>query len=62
MNDYLMYCSGGSKVKTDPTYKIFKEKGLCLEGHAYGVLGCATVKDSKGCEARIVHIRNPWGW
>ena len=57
-----MACGGGSKDKNDPTYHAFKEKGLVLECHAYGILGCAIVEDSKGIEARIIHIRNPWGY
>jgi hypothetical protein len=32
-----------------------------VNGHAYGLIGCAEVKDKSGNLVKIVNVRNPWG-
>ena len=32
-----------------------------MNGHAYGLIGCAEVYDRAGNFTKIVNVRNPWG-
>ena len=48
-----------AETKHDDIHHNISDYGL-VAGHAYTLLGTATVQDSNGEECQIVQLRNPW--
>jgi len=55
------FLSHADKEKWVITTACFKKRNGLVAGHAYTVIGVATVEDANGKKHRLVKARNPWG-